>query len=112
MKIDRRGMIGGAFSLASAVTLLGVRSLRAELVVGADATAALQRAIDAATRAGRPTIMPPGLFNTATLRLPDGAPLIGSSGMTRLMLRGDGPLIAADKSARIMLSGIAFDGAD
>ncbi len=112
MKVDRRRMLGGAIGLAGAGVLDIARGRGAELGSDADATAALRRAIDAATRAGRPTLMPAGTLHTATLRLPDGARLVGVPGATRLALRGGGPLIAADNAARITLSGLVFAGAD
>lgn len=112
MNIGRRGMMGGAIGLASASLCNIVRSRGAEHGPGADATAALRNAIDAATRVGRPTIMPAGTLHTATLRLPDGARLVGVPGATRLALIGGGPLVAADNAARITLSGLMFDGAD
>jgi uncharacterized secreted repeat protein (TIGR03808 family) len=111
MKINRRGMMGGALGLAGVGLLPIVRSHGEELSAGGDATASLRRAIDAATRAGRPTIMPAGTLRTAALRLPDGARLVGVPGATRLALEGPGPLVAADNAARVTLSGLTFDGA-
>ena len=77
----------------------------------ADASVALQSAIAAATGAGRAFVLPAGTVRTAALRLPDGAQLIGSPGSTRLVLEGEGPLLTADRAARIALSGLALDGA-
>ena len=112
MRINRRAMMGGAIGFAGAGLLPIGRGLGKEVGSGADASFALQRAIDAATRAGRPTVLPAGTLHSATLRLPDGARLIGASGATRLALQGGGPLIAADGGARVALSGLVFDGAD
>ncbi|MGD0640641.1 MAG: TIGR03808 family TAT-translocated repetitive protein, partial [Roseiarcus sp.] len=112
MMISRRRMMGGALGTAGAGLLPIVRSHSEEVGSGADATAALRRAIDAATRAGRPFIMGAGTLHTATLRLPDGTRLIGLPGATRLVLEGGGPLVAADGGARVTLSGLTFDGAD
>ncbi len=111
MKINRRRMMSGAASLAGTGLLPIVRGHGAELGSRGDATASLRRAIDAATRAGRPTIMPAGTLRTAALRLPDGARLVGVPGATRLALEGPGPLVAADNAARVTLSGLTFDGA-
>ena len=111
MTIDRRRMMGAALGAAAAGLLPAARGLGAELEPG-DATAALQGAIDAATRAGRPALMPAGTLRAATLRLPDGARLVGIPGATRLTLKGAGPLVSADGGARISLSGLIFDGAD
>ncbi|MGO4869677.1 MAG: TIGR03808 family TAT-translocated repetitive protein [Roseiarcus sp.] len=112
MTISRRRTIGGAVAVAGAALLPIARSRGEELGSGVDATAALRRAIDAATRAGRPFIMGAGTLHTATLHLADGARLIGLPGATRLALVGGGPLIAADGGARVTLSGLTFDGAD
>ncbi len=112
MRIDRRKLMGGAVGLAGAGLLPILRSRSEELGSNADATAALRRAIDAATRAGRPTILRAGTLRTAALRLPDGARLIGIPGATRLALEGRGPLVTADSAARVTLSGLTFDGAD
>ncbi|MGD1016717.1 MAG: TIGR03808 family TAT-translocated repetitive protein [Roseiarcus sp.] len=112
MTISRRRMMGGAIGLAG-VGLWPIPSGRGEeLGAGGDATAALRRAIDAATRAGRPVVLPEGTLRAATLRLPDGARLVGVPGATRLVLQGGGPLVAADGGARVALSGLTFDGAD
>jgi uncharacterized secreted repeat protein (TIGR03808 family) len=112
MTIDRRRMMGGAVAMAGAGFLPILRGRGEELGSGGDATAALRRAIDAATRAGRPTVLPAGTLRAAPLRLPDGARLIGVPGATRLVLEGDGPLVAAEGGARVALSGLTFDGAD
>jgi uncharacterized secreted repeat protein (TIGR03808 family) len=105
-------MIGGAVALAGVGLPPIARSRGEELGSGGDATAALRRAIDAATRAGRPVVLPEGTLRSATLRLPDGARLVGSPGATRLTLVGGGPLVAAESGARVALSGLTFDGAD
>ncbi len=111
MTIDRRRLIGGAAGFAGAGLLPIVRSRSDEVGSAGDATAALRRAIDEATRAGRPTILAAGTLRTASLRLPDGARLVGVPGATRLVLEGRGPLVAAENAARIALSGLVFDGA-
>jgi uncharacterized secreted repeat protein (TIGR03808 family) len=111
MTINRRGLIGGALALAGA-NLSAARAHADAPASGPDATAALQGAIDAATRAGRPYVLPVGVQRSGTLRLPDGAHLIGVPDATRLALIGAGPLMTADKAARVTLSGLAFDGAD
>ncbi len=112
MTITRRRMMGGAVGMAGAGFLPVLRSRGEELGAGGDATAALRRVIEAATRAGRPAILPPGTLHTAPLRLPDGARLVGSPGATRLVLQGGGPLVAAEGGARVALSGLVLDGAD
>jgi uncharacterized secreted repeat protein (TIGR03808 family) len=106
MKTDRRSLLGGMIGLAGAALATPGRGQEP----GADSTAALQGAIDAAVRAGRPCTLPPGLLRTKTLHLPDRAHLLASPGATRLALQGDGPLITAEKATRVTLSGLAFDG--
>jgi uncharacterized secreted repeat protein (TIGR03808 family) len=112
MTINRRRMMGGAVGMAGAGFLPIVGGRGEELGAGGDATAALRGAIGAATRAGRPAVLPAGTLHTAALRLPDGARLVGSPGATRLALQGRGPLVAAGGGARVALSGLTFDGVD
>ena len=111
MAIDRRALVAGLASAAGAAFIPLARA-RDDLPAGADATAALRAAIDAETRAGSAYLLPAGTFRTQTLRLPDGARLIGAPGATRLILLGGGPLATADGAQRITLSGLTFDGAD
>jgi uncharacterized secreted repeat protein (TIGR03808 family) len=113
MTVNRRRLIGAALGLA-ATGALPVRGSRAAPRAGggANASTALRNAIDLATRAGRPYLVPPGVVRLAGLELPDGAHLIGAPGATRLTLDGDGPLLTARGAERITLSGLTFDGAD
>lgn len=69
----------------------------------------LQRAITAATAAGKTFRLPPGVTLTTTLRLPDGAHLAGERS-SRLVLTGAGPLLIAEKAATITLESLALDG--
>src|ERR1700751_3844483 len=61
-----------------------------------DQTRALQRAIDEAARAAVPVALPPGTYRTGTLRLPNGAQLIGVRGATRLVFTGGGSMLLGE----------------
>lgn len=110
LKLNRRGMIGGALGILAAGLTPIARGEGSTSV--ADVTIALRSAIADATRAGRPYALPAGTMRASTLHLPDGARLIGVPGSTRLVLADEGPLLSADRAARIELSGLVLDGAD
>jgi uncharacterized secreted repeat protein (TIGR03808 family) len=95
---DRRAVLGLLAALPSAA-------------LAQPGTGVLQSGIEAATRAGRPYRLPAATVATGTLRLPDGAHLVGTPGRSRLALVGDGPLVEAARASRIVLEDIAFDGA-
>ncbi|WP_035671216.1 TIGR03808 family TAT-translocated repetitive protein [Bradyrhizobium liaoningense] len=75
-----------------------------------DQTRALQRAIDEAARAQMPLALPPGVYRSGLLRLPNGSQLIGVRGATKLVFTGGASMIQSDGSDAIGLSGITFDG--
>lgn len=75
-----------------------------------DQTRALQRAIDEAARAQMPLALPPGVYRSGQLRLPNGAQLIGVRGATRFIFTGGASAIQSDGSDSIGLTGITFDG--
>lgn len=121
--VSRRALLGMAFApvLAGAaraatdgITLrgsidageFGVRAGSAD-----DQRAALQAGIDAAARDGRPLFLAPGRYRTSGLILPSGTILIGVPGSTRLVLQGQGPLLASRGTRSIMLDGLTLDGA-
>jgi len=104
-------MMRAALGFGAAALLPVARSRGEAAASAADASAALQSAIAAATRAGRAFVLPAGTVHAGGLHLPDGAQLVGSPGSTRLVLEGEGPLLTADRAARIALSGLALDGA-
>lgn len=99
MTLDRRSILG----LIGAGTMLPWPALAAD-------TLRIQREIEEATARGRPWTAPVGLTLSAGLRLPDGAHLVGARGRSRIALVGEGPLVAAEKAARITLEGVVFDG--
>ena len=87
------------------VTHYGVRPGSSE-----DQTRLLQRAIDDASRAQMPLALPPGLYRTGLLLLPNGAQLIGVRGATKLVFTGGASVIQSEGSDSIGLTGITIDG--
>src|SRR3954462_13483471 len=75
-----------------------------------DQTRALQREIDEAARAQMPVALPPGIYRTGLLRLPNGAQLIGVRGATKFVFTGGASAIQSDGSDAIGISGIPFYG--
>lgn len=130
--ISRRSVIAGLGGLLATAGLpVGLRTpfaqtlAMAELRGGFDAAEAgvlpgteddqsrkLQELIDRAAAAGQPVFLPAGTYEVANLELRDGSRLTGVPGLTRLVYRGDGHLIAAQDIRRVSLSGITFDGAN
>lgn len=86
-------------------TQYGVRPNSSE-----DQTRALQRAVDEAARAQMPLALPPGVYRTGLLRLPNGSQLIGVRGATKLVFTGGASAIQSDGSDSIGLTGITLDG--
>ena len=77
---------------------------------GEDQSRALQRAIDEAARAQLPLALPPGVYRSGLLRLPNGTQLIGVRGATKILFTGGASAIQSDGSVSIGLTGITFDG--
>lgn len=75
-----------------------------------DQTAALQRAINDAAKAKAPLALPPGVYRTRALRLPDNAQLVGVRGATRLEFGGGPSLFASERAANVSLTGLTLDG--
>src|SRR3954462_13832613 len=75
-----------------------------------DQTRALQRAIDEAARGQMPLALPPGIYRSGLLRLPNGAQLIGVRGATKFVFTGGASAIQSDGSDTIGLTGLPFDG--
>jgi uncharacterized secreted repeat protein (TIGR03808 family) len=101
MTPDRRAVLG----LFSAGMILP-----AQIVLAQADTQRIEREIVDATSRGKPYILPPGQLLTGSLRLPDGAHLMGTRGRSRLALVGDGPLLRAEGVRRITLEGVTLDG--
>ncbi|QOZ67766.1 TIGR03808 family TAT-translocated repetitive protein [Bradyrhizobium arachidis] len=126
MDLNRRHLIGastagiaGALAMpadaaraAPLTSLLGRDATQYGVRPGSseDQTRALQRAIDEAARAQMPLALPPGVYRTGLLRLPNGSQLIGVRGATKLVFTGGASAIQSDGSDSIGLTGITFDG--
>ncbi|MCS3501168.1 putative secreted repeat protein (TIGR03808 family) [Bradyrhizobium japonicum] len=126
MDLNRRHLIGastagiaGALAMpadaaraAPLTSLLGRDATQYGVRPGSseDQTRVLQRAIDDAARAQMPLALPPGVYRTGLLRLPNGSQLIGVRGATKLIFTGGASAIQGDGSDSIGLTGISFDG--
>jgi uncharacterized secreted repeat protein (TIGR03808 family) len=75
-----------------------------------DQTRALQRAIDDAAKAMTPLALPPGVYRTRALRMPDNAQLVGVRGATRLEFGGGASLFGSEGAANVSLTGLTLDG--
>ena len=110
----------GGLRLASAQTLAmaelrgGFDAGEAGILPGAedDQSAKLQELIDRAAALGQPVFLTAGTYEVANLELRDGSRIVGVPGLTRLVYRGDGHLMAAQGIRRLSLSGLTFDGAN
>ncbi|MHB0772743.1 TIGR03808 family TAT-translocated repetitive protein [Bradyrhizobium sp. 5.13L] len=126
MDLNRRHLIGastvgiaGALAMpadaaraAPLTSLLGRDATQYGVRPGSseDQTRALQRAIDEAARAQMPLALPPGVYRSGLLRLPNGSQLIGVRGATKLVFSGGASAIQSDGSDSVGLTGITFDG--
>src|SRR5690348_13595647 len=125
MDLNRRHVIGAsAAGIAGAVIAESEPARAAQLasMLGRDATQygarpgspddqtrALQHAIDEAARAAVPLALPPGVYRTGTLRLPNGAQLIGVRGATKLFFSGGVSMLSAEGANHVGVSGITID---
>jgi uncharacterized secreted repeat protein (TIGR03808 family) len=73
-------------------------------------TTALQRAIDQASNAGAPLALPPGVYRTGALDLPNGAQIVGVRGASKLLFSGGDSLLSGRGASHIGLSGLTLDG--
>jgi len=94
-----------ASTLGRDVTQYGVRPGSPD-----DQTRALQRAIDEASRAQAPLVLPPGVYRTGMLRLENGTQLIGVRGATRLVFNGGASMFLGEGAGSVGLTGITLDG--
>ena len=123
MNLNRRHLIGATAAGALAMPVDAARAAPLTSVLGRDATQygvrpgspedqtrALQRAIDDAARAQLPLALPPGVYRTGMLRLPNGAQLVGVRGATKLVFTGGASLVLSEGADAIGLTGLTFDG--
>ncbi|MBC2775338.1 TIGR03808 family TAT-translocated repetitive protein [Rhizobium sp. AQ_MP] len=108
------GARASAQTLAMAELRGGFDAAEAGILPGTedDQSRKLQDLIDRAAAVGQPVFLPAGTYEVANLELRDGSRIVGVPGLTRLVYRGDGHLIAAQDIGRVSLSGITFDGAN
>ena len=124
MDVNRRHLIGitaaGAGALATSppaaaaqpISVLGRDATHHGLRPGSpdDQTKILQRAIDDAAAAQAPLALPPGVYRTGQLRLPNGAQLVGVRGATRLVFSGGASMVTSEGSDSLGLHGLVLDG--
>lgn len=126
MDISRRNLINvTAAGAASAMTVVPAPARAAPLTstLGRDATQygvrpnssddqtrALQRAINETANAQMPLALPPGIYRTGALKLPNGAQLIGVRGTTIFQFTGGSSLIGSEGASGIALTGLTLDG--
>ena len=126
MDISRRNLINvTAAGAASAMTVAPAPARAAPLTstLGRDATQygvrpnssddqtrALQRAINESASAQMPLALPPGIYRTGALKLPNGAQLIGVRGATIFQFTGGSSLIGSEGASGIALTGLTLDG--
>ena len=75
-----------------------------------DQSKILQRAIDEAARAQVPLALPPGVYRTGRLRLPNGSKLVGVRGATRLVFTGGPSMVTSEGANSLGLHGLVLDG--
>ncbi|MGO4172451.1 TIGR03808 family TAT-translocated repetitive protein [Bosea sp. TAF32] len=77
-----------------------------------DQSSRLQAALNEAAKRNAPLMVPAGRYRLASVRLPDGANIVGMPGQTLLVTANGNPLFVANNIARANLTGLAFDGLD
>ncbi len=127
MDISRRNLINASATAAAAGALAvaaePARAAPLMSVLGRDATQygvrpnspddqtkALQRAINEAANAQMPLALPPGIYRTGQLRLPNGAQLVGVRGATVLKFVGGASLVTSEGANGISLTNLTLDG--
>lgn len=75
-----------------------------------DQTRTLQRAINESANARIPLALPPGIYRTGALKLPNGAQLVGVRGATVLQFTGGSSLVGSEGASSITLTGLTLDG--
>ena len=124
MDVSRRHLIGitaagaGALAMpspaiaAQPVSTLGRDAAQYGVRPGSpdNQTRVLQRAIDEAARTQAPLALPPGVYRTGPLRLPNGAQLVGVRGATRLVFTGGASMFTSEGASSAGLSNLTLDG--
>ncbi|HEX7789191.1 MAG TPA: TIGR03808 family TAT-translocated repetitive protein [Afipia sp.] len=126
MDISRRHLMNATAAGAAASTLTAASSAHAAPLMSSlgrdatqygvrpnspdDQTKALQRAIDGAANAQIPLALPPGVYRTGPLNLPNGGQLVGVRGATTLKFTGGSSLIASEGASSLSLANLTLDG--
>jgi uncharacterized secreted repeat protein (TIGR03808 family) len=115
MRPSRRTLLGAgvAAGFAGPITAsIAPAAAAPDVAAGGDRdlTRPLQDALDRAARDGRPVTLGPGRYRTGTLRLADGAQLVGVGPATRLVGLGSGAVLTAAGAGRIRIADLAVDG--
>jgi uncharacterized secreted repeat protein (TIGR03808 family) len=124
MHVNRRHLIGitaagaGALAMprpavaAQPISALGRDATQYGLRPGSpdDQTKILQRSIDEAARAQVPLALPPGVYRTGMLRLPNGSQLVGVRGATRLVFAGGASMFLSEGTGSLDLDSLVLDG--
>ncbi len=125
MDVNRRHLLIGS-AAAGAATMLVASPSHATQPVSAfgrdatqfgvhpnsadDQTRMLQRAIDECARAQMPLVLPPGIYRSGMLHMPNSAQIVGVRGATRLVFIGGASLISAEGASHIGLQNLVLDG--
>lgn len=75
-----------------------------------DQTRALQRAINESANAQMPLALPPGVYRTGALRLPNGAQVVGVRSATALKFTGGPSLLFSEGASGIGITNLTLDG--
>ena len=116
MDLNRRHLLTaaatGAAAFAAPLSAFGLDATQFGVRPGAtgDQSAALQRAIDQASRTRVPLMLAPGVYRAGGLTLPAGASLAGVRGATRLILTHGPSLVSAEHAETVSLTGLTLDG--
>lgn len=75
-----------------------------------DQSAAVQEAIDKASRSGGVLVVPPGTYRVRGLRLKKPLTMEGHPGLSVLSFAGDGGFVSIEAARNVNLRGLTFDG--
>jgi len=79
---------------------------------GPDQSAKLQKAVDAASRSGRPLILAPGRYRVSGISIPSHTTILGTPGQTMLIYGGGGQMIDIRGANHVRLDGVILNGAN
>lgn len=123
MAIDRRSFFaGGAIGAASLVAAeqakaapcsiasvaRSVTDFGVELGAERDQTVVLQKALNEIAASGHPAFLPPGIYQTQNLNLPQGVEICGAPGKSIVRIRGSWVFSAADSQSSLCLRNLVL----